>query len=101
MHFRMQSLPSMLSSFTVTGTASIIDRLVAVKKFFSFCYGELRDTYLAKLSPVYHADYENLVLTGRIQQAAAIPLISSSFREFTTRIFLGETARSSGTSASH
>jgi uncharacterized protein (DUF362 family) len=73
-HFRIQNLPSMLASFEVTGTHSIIDKMVAVKKFFAFCYGELRDTYLAKLSPIYHADYENLVLAGQLQQGSDGPL---------------------------
>jgi uncharacterized protein (DUF362 family) len=66
-HFRAQSLPSMLASFEVLHTRSLIARVKAVTQFFSFCYGELRDTYFAKLSPVYHTEYENLVLSGRLK----------------------------------
>ncbi len=66
LHFRLQSLPSMLASFKVTGTSSLIERVKAISQFFSFCYGEIRDTYLAKHSPIYHTQYENLVLTGKL-----------------------------------
>ena len=66
LHFRMQSLPSMLASFTVTNTSSLIAKFKAVSQFFSFCYGEIRDTYFKKLNPLYHSDYENLVLRGKL-----------------------------------
>jgi uncharacterized protein (DUF362 family) len=65
LHFRIQSLPSMLASFTVTNTSSLIAKFKAVSQFFSFCYGEIRDTYFKKLNPLYHSDYENLVLRGK------------------------------------
>jgi len=66
LHFRVQSLPSMLASFTVTNTSSLIAKFKAVSQFFSFCYGEIRDTYFKKISPLYHSEYENLVLRGRL-----------------------------------
>ncbi len=66
LHFRLQSLPSMLASFTVTNTSSLIVKFKAVSQFFSFCYGEVRDTYFKKISPLYHSDYENLVLRGKL-----------------------------------
>ena len=66
LRFRVQSLPSMLASFTVTNTSSLIAKFKAVSQFFSFCYGEIRDTYFKKLNPLYHSDYENLVLRGRL-----------------------------------
>ena len=66
LHFQMPSLPSMLASFKVTNTRSLIDRVKAVSQFFSFCYGEIGDTYLAKHSPIYHTEYENLVLSGKL-----------------------------------
>jgi uncharacterized protein (DUF362 family) len=66
LHFRMQSLPSMLASFTVTNTSSLIAKFKAVSQFFSFCYGEIRDTYFKKISPLYHSEYENLVLRGKL-----------------------------------
>jgi uncharacterized protein (DUF362 family) len=74
LNFHMKSLPSMMASFEVTNTHSIIDKMAAVKKFFAFCYGELRDTYLTKLSPLYHADYENLVLSGQLDQDNSTPV---------------------------
>jgi uncharacterized protein (DUF362 family) len=66
LHFRMQSLPSMLASFTVTNTSSLIAKFKAVSQFFSFCYGEIRDTYFKKISALYHSEYENLVLRGKL-----------------------------------
>ncbi len=66
LHFRMESLPSMLASFEVTNTSSLIAKTKAVSQFFSFCYGELRDTYVSKHTPVYHTEYENLVLRGKL-----------------------------------
>jgi len=66
LHFRVQSLPSMLASFTVTHTSSLIAKFKAVSQFFSFCYGEIRDTYFKKISPLYHSEYENLVLRGKL-----------------------------------
>ncbi len=66
LHFRMPSLPSMLASFEVTHTTSIVQKFKAISQFFSFCYGEIRDTYVAKHGPIYHTEYENLVLRGRI-----------------------------------
>jgi uncharacterized protein (DUF362 family) len=68
LHFRLQSLPSMLASFTVTHASSLIAKLKAVSQFFSFCYGEIRDTYFRKISPLYHSDYENLVLRGKVAE---------------------------------
>ncbi|NWF53199.1 MAG: hypothetical protein HXY45_00220, partial [Syntrophaceae bacterium] len=66
LRFRAQSFPSMLASFTVTNTSSLIAKFKAVSQFFSFCYGEVRDTYFKKISPLYHSDYENLVLRGKV-----------------------------------
>ena len=66
LHFRIQSLPSMLLSFSVTNTSSLIAKFKAVSQFFSFCYGEIRDTYFKKINPLYHSDYENLVLRGKV-----------------------------------
>jgi uncharacterized protein (DUF362 family) len=66
LHFHLVSLPSMLASFEVTHTHSLMKKLKAISKFYSFCYAEIRDTYLAGLSPVYHTEYENLVLNGKL-----------------------------------
>jgi uncharacterized protein (DUF362 family) len=66
LHFKMWSLPSMLISFEVTNTHNPLAKFRAVSQFLSFCYGELRDTYLKKLSPFYQSNYENLVLRGKL-----------------------------------
>jgi uncharacterized protein (DUF362 family) len=66
MHFQMKSLPSMLASFTVTNTWSPFSKLKALYQFGRFCYGEIRDTYLSKAGPIYHTEYENLVLHGKL-----------------------------------
>jgi len=66
LHFHMQSLPSMLASFEVINAPSLMAKIKAISKFYSFCYGEIRDTYLSRLSPIYHTEYENLVLSGKL-----------------------------------
>jgi uncharacterized protein (DUF362 family) len=71
LRFRMWSLPSMLFSFEVTNTSSLRAKFKAVSQFFSFCYGELRDTYLKRVSPFYHSSYENLVLRGKLASTGA------------------------------
>ena len=70
LHFRMESLPSMLASFEVTNTSSLIAKAKAISQFFSFCYGELRDTYVSKHTAIYHTEYENLVLRGKLSSGS-------------------------------
>jgi len=67
LNFPLQTLPSMLASFEVTGTTSLIPKMQAVHEFAAFCYGEVRDTYLSKMSPIYYTEYENLVLGGGLR----------------------------------
>ncbi|MDI6755169.1 MAG: DUF362 domain-containing protein [Thermodesulfobacteriota bacterium] len=67
LRFQLASLPSMLNSFEVIPVQSLMKKLKTISKFFKFCYGEIRDTYLARLSPIYHTEYENLVLNGRLK----------------------------------
>ncbi len=64
LQFRLSTLPFMLASFQVMGARSLAEKLKAVTRFYSFCYGEIRDNYLCRVSPVYHCEYENLVLSG-------------------------------------
>jgi uncharacterized protein (DUF362 family) len=71
LRFKMWSLPSMLTSLEVTHTSSLLAKLKAISQFFSFCYGELRDTYLMKASPFYHSQYENLALRGKLALGGA------------------------------
>jgi uncharacterized protein (DUF362 family) len=56
----------MLASFEVTHTRSLAKKFKAISQFYSFCYGEIQDTYLGSLSPVYRTEYENLVLSGKL-----------------------------------
>jgi len=67
LRFPIRSLPSMLASFQVTPPSSFFAKCRAISRFYDFCYGEIRDTYLSKLSPIYHTEYENLVLTGTLR----------------------------------
>ena len=71
LHFKMWSLPSMLTSFEVIHARSLLAKFKAISQFFSFCSGELRDTYLKKVSPFYHSNYENLVLRGKLTSGGA------------------------------
>jgi uncharacterized protein (DUF362 family) len=71
LHFKMWSLPSMLASFKVTNTSSLLAKFKAISQFLSFCYGELRDTYFKKVSPFYHSSYENLILRGKLTSGRA------------------------------
>lgn len=66
MRFNLFDLPQMLTSFEVNPPQPLGQKMKALKKFFSFCFGEFRDTYLAKFSPFYYTEYENLILSGRL-----------------------------------
>ncbi len=66
--YRLTDLPSMMASLEPTHCKNIIEKIRVKLRFFSFVYGELRDTYLHDISPFYYTDYENLVLSGRLSQ---------------------------------
>ena len=68
LRFHLPTLPFMLTSFRVTGTRSVSEKLKTITRFYSFCYGEVRDTYLRGMSPIYHSAYENLVLNGFLRK---------------------------------
>jgi uncharacterized protein (DUF362 family) len=65
--YKLSNLPSMLASFKAIDAPSLKAKLKAFSRFFSFCYGEIRDTYLAKHTPLYHTEYENLVVSGKLR----------------------------------
>ncbi|MGB9698095.1 MAG: DUF362 domain-containing protein [Thermodesulfobacteriota bacterium] len=67
LRFKISTLPEMLASFTVIPAPPIWRKTRILSKFFSFCYGEVQEAYLNKLSAVFYTEYENLVLTGRIR----------------------------------
>ncbi len=69
--FKMKNLPSLLMSMTVTGDASLWQRMAAKMAFASFAYGVLRDEYLRFINPLYDTKYENLVLSGKTRSDTA------------------------------
>lgn len=64
--YHLTDLPCMIASMEVTNCKNLIDQTRVKFQFFSFIYGEVRDTYLHDLSPFYYTAYENLVLSGRL-----------------------------------
>ena len=66
--YHVIDLPSMAASMEPTHCKNIADKIKVKFEFFSFVYGEVRDTYLHDIDPFYHTDYENLVLSGRLSQ---------------------------------
>lgn len=62
--YNLTDLPTMITSMKVTKCKNLIDQIKVKFQFFSFIYGEIRDTYLHDLSPFYYTAYENLVLSG-------------------------------------
>ena len=67
LRFQLTSLPAMLASYKVIPPPPLGQKMKIINKFFSFCYGELRDTYLRKFTPFYYTGYENLILTGQLR----------------------------------
>ncbi|NIO06037.1 MAG: DUF362 domain-containing protein, partial [Proteobacteria bacterium] len=70
--FHLTDLPSMMASLHPTHCENIIDRVKVKLQFFSYVYGEVRDTYLHDISPFYFTEYENLVLSGRLSQEGKV-----------------------------
>ncbi|MFX1236736.1 MAG: DUF362 domain-containing protein, partial [Promethearchaeota archaeon] len=66
LRYSLADIPSMLFSMQVTNTSNLLDKIKTNLQFFSFLYGELRDTYYHDLSPFYYTAYENLVLSGEL-----------------------------------
>lgn len=67
LRFKVSTLPAMMASFEVIPAQPLWMKTRILSKFFSFCYGEVQETYLNKLVSVFYADYENLFLTGKIK----------------------------------
>jgi uncharacterized protein (DUF362 family) len=64
LHFKMLDLPSMVASFEVTNTHSLITKIRTISMFARFCYGAVEETYLPGL--IYNTKYQNLVLRGKV-----------------------------------
>jgi uncharacterized protein (DUF362 family) len=68
MLFALEDSLSLASSIKVSGAASPGQQAAATAAFFSFIWGELRAEYLADLSIVYNTSYDNLVLSGKLDE---------------------------------
>jgi uncharacterized protein (DUF362 family) len=68
LEYNLTDLPSMMASLEATHCKNFLEKIKVKFQFFSFVYGELRDTYLHDISPFYYTDYENLILSGRLSQ---------------------------------
>lgn len=64
--YHIRDLPAMIASMEITNCRSLIDQIRVRSQYFSFVYGELRNTYLENFSPFYYTAYENLVLNGHL-----------------------------------
>lgn len=64
LHYHVTDAPAMLASMEVTNATGLMDHIRVRTQYFSFVYGELRDTYLDSLTPFYSTAYENIVLRG-------------------------------------
>lgn len=67
LRFSLKNLPAMLASMQVEGAGGWSQALAARVAFASFAWGHLRDEYLDKVRLFYDAQYENLVVAGRVQ----------------------------------
>ncbi|HEY5961993.1 MAG TPA: DUF362 domain-containing protein, partial [Polyangiaceae bacterium] len=67
--FNLLNAPRLLASMTVTGAPGFGAELTTKLAFLSFAYGEVRDTYLADINPIYDANYQNLVVSGQLRTA--------------------------------
>jgi uncharacterized protein (DUF362 family) len=65
--FKLRDLPSMMSSMTVTGNASIKQKFDVIKAFGYFALGILKEEYLHDINPLYDTEYENLILSGQLK----------------------------------
>ena len=76
LRFALRNLPGMLASLHVEGAHGWSDEVAARLAFASFAWGALRDEYLDKLRLFYDTRYENLVLSGRLQNGEPFFLVS-------------------------
>jgi uncharacterized protein (DUF362 family) len=66
--FKIQDLPSMAASMKVIHSASWGQKLAAYRAFALFVFRNLGKEYLKRLDVFYETKYENLVLSGRLQE---------------------------------
>jgi uncharacterized protein (DUF362 family) len=69
--FDLNDVPALLASIKVTGTRwwELHQRIKAKAAFMDFAWGKVREEYLRDVNPLYDTEYENLVLSGQVDQA--------------------------------
>ena len=67
LYFKLTDAPALMASMEVRGAASWRQNLAAYMAFAPFAFGALRDEYLMDLRLFYDTQYENLVLSGTLQ----------------------------------
>ena len=71
--FALADIPSFVASMDVTGEAWFGQELAAKIAFVSFCFGQVRDAYLADLNPLYKTSYQNVVIDGQMAESGGPP----------------------------
>lgn len=64
--FHMKHAPRMAASARVKNTTCWFRKATAVAGFLDFCYSVLREQYYPSIQPMFHAGYQNLVLSGEL-----------------------------------
>ncbi|MHC4518492.1 MAG: DUF362 domain-containing protein [Planctomycetota bacterium] len=66
--FKLSDAPAMISSMEVIGDASLWQKAAVYSAFASFAFGAVRETYLSDMSIFYDTRYQNLVLSGVLDE---------------------------------
>jgi len=71
--FDLKDVPALMGSMKITGTRwwELHKRIQGKAAFMDFAWGKVREEYLRDIDPLYTTEYENLVLSGRLQQDGA------------------------------
>lgn len=67
--FDLKEAPALMASMKVTGAGwwELRKKIQARVAFLNFAWGKLRQEYLRDLNPLYESEYENLVLSGKLE----------------------------------
>ncbi|MFZ5449564.1 MAG: DUF362 domain-containing protein [Thermodesulfobacteriota bacterium] len=76
LYFDLKDGPALIASMEVTGVKwwevwNWHKKAQGKIAFMDFAWGEIKNTYLSDINPFYDAQYENLVLSGRVLQNGA------------------------------
>ncbi|MDQ7782932.1 MAG: DUF362 domain-containing protein [Desulfomonilaceae bacterium] len=69
--FDMKDAPALIASMKVTGTRWLHKQIQARVAFMSFAWGAIRQEYFRDVNPLYDSEYENLVLSGQVEEDGA------------------------------